>query len=425
MSRALIAVEVVALAWAIGLATFTALAFVLYLAGVRYPEAVWPALALALVIVGVAGLFLGRSRARHLGPSGGLLPWIMGAGIVALPTTYAFWLAFSAPIYGWDGWAIWALKARMIDAGGPPLSYFHDPVTQFSHPGYPLNLPFAEAALFQVPGQWGTDLSALVGPICLMALLLLFAVGLNRLYGTTTALLGTLALGSVPAFLPQAASGFADVPLTMYVGASALYLLLWWKLRRTADALVFGLLCGAAIWTKREGLVLVALLLLAYLYAEFTRRPLRWRTALPVLASAALPLPWLAFLLVVHPIEGDFLPLTWRVFVTNIGRLPTILSGILHEMLSLDYWSTLWVMIVIVVLTHTRMTSMAWRLLLLLGVQIGVYAFFYVFSSWNPYTAHITASISRLLLQVVPLTVLLLIEVSSHSRSLIGTRALL
>ena len=40
----------------------------------------------------------------------------------------------------------------------------------------------------------------------------------------------------------------AVVPLALYLGAAALYLLLWWRQRRPVDAVLVGLLAGAAVF---------------------------------------------------------------------------------------------------------------------------------------------------------------------------------
>jgi hypothetical protein len=55
---------------------------------------------------------------------------------------------------------------------------------------------------------------------------------------------------------------------------------------------------------------------------------------------------------------------------------------------------------------------------LLLG-QFGIYVVAFVFSDWQPYTAHVQTSLDRLLVQAVPLALLLLIEATSPS---VGSR---
>src|SRR5436309_3306185 len=101
--------------------------------------------------------------------------------------------------------------------------------------GWALGLALFTTIFFRLPVSLGLSLAGLIGPACLAALLPLFYAGLTRLYGRTVAALATGALALVPALTLQAPGGDADVPLAMYAGASALYLLLWWRGRRHAD----------------------------------------------------------------------------------------------------------------------------------------------------------------------------------------------
>ena len=64
----------------------------------------------------------------------------------------------------------------------------------------------------------------------------------------------------------------------------------------------------------------------------------------------------------------------------------------------------------VLVVRRRRLSPCAWRLLLLLLGQLGVYGGIFIVSAWQPYTLHIQASLDRLYVQVVPAVVLLLIE---------------
>jgi hypothetical protein len=217
----------------------------------------------------------------------------------------------------------------------------------------------------------------------------------------------------------QASGGDADVPLAMYAGASALYLFLWWRRGRPTDALLMGLLAGGAAWTKKEGLPVALLLVLAYAAGEILRRDrglrARARTTLVVILGAvALPLPWLLFTHVVHPLPRDFLPLTPAVFVAHAGRLPYIATFFVLQMLAFTNWSLLWMALAgTLLLAARRLTPSGRGLLLLLVGQLGLYVVAFVFSDWQPYTAHLQTSLDRLLVQTVPVALLLLVEAMS------------
>ncbi len=435
--------EALGLAWALGMALFTALSFVLYVAGAPDGTAVVAAFVAALsgALVAVRAVWASRrgdARADVGAPAGrpfiAIVALALAGGRVALAVAQAGRTPFAA----YDAWSFWALKARMFALGGPRPGYFRDPLTLHTHPDYPLNLPLAEALFLRLPGALGVTLAASIGPACLAALLLLLYAGLTRLHGPTTAALATGTLSFVPALAAQAAGGDADVPLAMYAGGSALYLLLWWRLRRPADALLMGLLAGGALWTKKEGLPVAALLLTAYLTREALRAagPSGGHTVssrekgacaawgpLGVLAtSAVFPLPWLLFCRAVRPLGRDFLPLTPSVFLAHIDRLPHILALFALQTLDFANWSLLWVLLAVALpLAARRFPPPGRGLLLLLLGQIGVYALSFVFSDWQPYTAHVQTSLDRLLVQATPLALLLLVE-SIHALGAIGGR---
>lgn len=414
--------EIVGLGWALGLASFTSIGFTLYVSGLPYASAVIPALALALVAVVVGSRVLRAARRDDVvRENAAAVPiTVVGLGVAIAQVALAIWMALHSLFGGWDAWVIWAFKARMFAFGGPRPGYFHDPRALYEHPDYPLNIPLAGAALFRLPGTIGIHVAAIIAPACLASLLLIFFSGLTRLYGADMAALAVGALALVPLLTRNAALGYVDVPVAMYAGAANLHLVLWWRYRRIPDVVLMGLLVGGAIWTKKEGLGIAGLLLLVFIAAEASHRDVRpheriRNMALACGAAVLLPLPWLIFSRVVRPIGGDFLPLTPAVFVANTGRIPHILLSNVLELLNVVHWSVLWVMLTgLLVLAIRRLTVCGRLLLLLLVGHLVVYNMAYVFSNWEPYTAHIDTSLARLVLQIVPLGLLLLLE-SIHS----------
>ena len=410
------------------MALFTALSFVLYLVGVSGRIAVFLASVCAMCAVLLGAHALGTLRRDDRGASeetGWKGMFVAAAAVIAaaLQVAFAAWLAVRTPFSAVDAWSFWILKARMFALGGPRPGYFRDPLTLHTHPDYPLNVPLAAAAFLRVPGQAGVALAALIGPACLAALLLLLYGGLTRLYGRLTAALAVVTLSVVPEAPVQAASGNVDIPLALYVGATALYLLLWWRLRRPVDAVLMGLLAGGAAWTKKEGLPIALLLLGAYALGEVWRwhatrsaAKILWRVALrraaAVLAAAiVLPLPWTLFSHLTHPLARDFLPFTLAGFLAHAGRLPHIVAMFLLQPLAFENWSLFWVVLAaLLIAAARRLTPAAYGLLLLLLCQEGVYVISFVFSDWQPYTAHVRTSLDRLLMQAVPLALLLMVE---------------
>ncbi len=417
--------ELAGLCWALGMALYTSVYFLLYLFGLPLGLASAPALAIALV-----GTAMGARMARAARRSGDALdvpegttnhesPLVIagGVGLILLQVGVTLWVAMASLLRYDDAWTVWATKARLFLYSGPPPGYWHHQPYQ-SHPNYPLNLPLAEALCFRVPGPLGLSLAALVAPACLVALLLLFYAGLTRLYGRTIAVAGTAVLVSMPSLPQFAGYGYADVPVAMYGGGAALYLLLWRRARRRVDLLLMGLLAGGAIWTKKEGLPIALVVWLGLAVTEAARRaPFRARLA-PVLwatgAMLALPLPWLIFSLIARPVGSDFRPLTIAVFVANANRLPHIVARFAGETLDVSRWSAFWITLTALLVAAARRLSPRGRLLLaMLATQLAIYLVGYVFSDWRSYDDHIGSSLNRLMIQAVPLAVLVAVEAAN------------
>ncbi len=413
----------VALGWAVSLALFSVILFAFYLVHTPIAVATLISLGLTLVLVAVGAYVLCRARGargyqlRALDTERGVtMTTIAGLGIASTQVALSSWMAWHSPLAGYDAWALWSMKARMFAAGGPSLSYFT--VSSATHPEYPLNLPLAEAALFHISNTLGLQLAALIGPACLGALLLLFYCGLTRLYGRGAAAVATGLLSLVPILTTQASLGYADVPLTMYAGGASLYLLLWWRLRHSIDAVFMGILAGCAMWTKKEGSIIAALVVLAYCLGEMLPaerlRPKRLRNVAQVIVvTVALPLPWLLFTAVHHSPTSDFLPLTPHVFLAHVDRLPQILLFLMSQLTTFSEFGLFWVgLIGALILAARRLSRHGYGLLLILLGQLGIYAVSFVFSAWDPYIGHVTTALYRLVMQAVPLALLLLAEVT-------------
>jgi len=417
--------EAAGLSWALGTALFTAVYFVLYLA--RVPATATIALALIMavtvVVVGLRRLGTVRETTARAWPAAeeatSVRPVVLLChGICVVQVAVALWVATNSLLRHDDAWTVWAWKARMFALGNLPPDYFTSH-NWTAHPDYPLNLPLVESVFFRLPDPAGLTLASVVATVYLVALLLLFYTGLARLHGRAIAALAVGALALVPALPHFAGYGYADVPLAMYGGAAALYLLLWWRHRCPIDLVLMGLLGGGAIWTKKEGLPVALILLCAAavscVYWEggrpLTQRLRPWLAS--VLATVALPLPWLVFTRIVRPQGSDFWPITLATFAGHIDRLPTVLGYFLQETLSLDDWSLLWIVALVVVslaLAVRRLPLPTLVLLLMFLIQLGVYLVSYVFSYWTPYTLHIGSSLNRLVLQTVPLALLITVD---------------
>jgi len=185
-------------------------------------------------------------------------PYLTGAFIITTVLAIATMIVMSnaAPHGRWDAWCIWNLRARFLYLGGDNWQRVFDPVINWSHPDYPLLLPMTIARGWHYAGNASTTIAA--GVSIAFALAGTFAVAgvVGMLRGQTIGLLaGMLVIGS-KYFIRHGAYQYADTPLAFYF-ALALGLLLM-IVESTQDRsslwLLVGLFCGHAAWTKNEGL---------------------------------------------------------------------------------------------------------------------------------------------------------------------------
>jgi hypothetical protein len=203
-------------------------------------------------------------------------------------------VALTEPMWSNDFVAIWGFKGKTIHgAVGVPPRLFQDPSLGFSHPEYPLGLPFLYAGVSFLTGRWDDHAMALLFPVFQVATLLALSGWLRRRGASAeTALLAAAILAGFEPLYSAYMTGMADVPLSLglLLFGTALVDALDGEpgaLRRlaTASALIAA--------TKNEGLFFAAAgcaLALAFGGAR------RWKVALAALPTAlavhALHLAW-------------------------------------------------------------------------------------------------------------------------------------
>ena len=272
--------------------------------------------------------------------------------------------ALRNPLTDWDGRMTWFAQARFVrDARTVDATAIRDDRWFLTNRRYPLLMPLAQIAVQETLNL--SDDERTVRPLYatfLPVFLLLLWFGASRLAGVRPAALTVLAASVVPFFgfwnHGGAAGGYSDFPLGCFLGAGALLLLLG---RSSSAGLGAGLLLGAAVLTKREGVpAALACLAIGAAWALLTGRRDRGRWV----AAAALLLPALAVVAaagaffthwasgIVHDgwDEGYFAALTnretWRMF---LPRLTSALPRITRETLDLSQWSVLWVVLPLIV----------------------------------------------------------------------------
>ena len=185
--------------------------------------------------------------------------------VTALSAAASFALAVYREPHGkWDAFLIWNMHARFLFRSGTEwMDYFRSGL-DWTHPDYPYMLPLSIVRAWEYCG--GETLAA---PILIAALFTLLVAGLlwtalGALRNNEQGGLAAMLLAASPLFVLVGASQLADIPLSFFILGAIVVLFLHdrrAKPRATAIAMA-GLIAGLAAWTKNEGILFCALLLI-------------------------------------------------------------------------------------------------------------------------------------------------------------------
>jgi len=220
----------------------------------------------------------GAGDASNRGPDGGpggsgrwTRPVVAGAGLLLAASVVALGAVLREfqrqPHGGWDGWAVWNLKARFLFRDASGWWNLCSDLYQWIHPDYPLLLPATVARAWSYLGHEAAWVPRGLALFYTAATVWLIWAGVRRLIGPGQAVLAGLLLLAHAKGVLHGASQYADTPLGFYFLLSLLLVALHDAApppRRASGLLVLaGLAAGLAAWTKNEGLLFALALLLA------------------------------------------------------------------------------------------------------------------------------------------------------------------
>ncbi|MBX3277928.1 MAG: hypothetical protein KF868_08000 [Acidobacteria bacterium] len=335
--------------------------------------------------------------------------WIdrIGAVVIALQCLVVAWASVRLAL-GYDGLFIWEFKAQLVHRSGGrmPVEYFGESPWQFTHPNYPLFLPFVESWFYGWMGRVEQGWVKLVSPLFYFAVVGLLVSGGARLGARRWGIAAAMLFFFIPWAVLRTTAGEADLPLAAVYLAAALYLLEYAKTGDGRLPAAAGVISALLPWVKRDGMVLWACLLIAVMLLTVVRREWR-RFALP---GAVWLVCWGVFLSLVKANEQPvFLPVSPGTAAANIDRAPIIARAIFDEMTNWRSWSLVWVLPVlglVQVIAGARQRRLTLLWLLLIVAPVTLYGSIYIFSAWEPFTGHIGSSLGRLLLHVAPVALL-------------------
>jgi hypothetical protein len=202
-----------------------------------------------------------------------LLPGVGLAIMVGLFITAFAGVVELNPQGGWDAFSIWNLRARFL-LHTATWKFAVTPFPVGAHMEYPLLLSSVVARGWTYGGSPSPNVPIATAFVFAVGLVLLLVSTLALARGASAGLLAGVILLASPAFMTQAPSEYADVPLAFFFLA-ALALITQGRTSRCLS--LAGVFAGFAAWTKNEGALVVVALAAALIVSAW--RSTGWRSA--------------------------------------------------------------------------------------------------------------------------------------------------
>ena len=205
--------------------------------------------------------------------------------------------------YSWDGIAIWGVKGYGIASEGTILA-----ASEWGQTGtaFPMNIPI-QIAIYKLLSGDLLPGSKLIFPLFFASLLLgTYRVLKELRVSYLVSSLGIFILATTPIVFQHATIAYTNLPFTFYICMGAFWGLRGLQQEKMTEIVFAGLLMALASWTRPEGIVLVASLLMLLTLVQILRRRKVvhvFYAAVPVLLIMA---PWFFFTALHGTITEEF-----------------------------------------------------------------------------------------------------------------------
>ena len=343
----------------------------------------------SLIVFCAAALIARRQNGPVARPN--TTPHVLDLVTIFTIVCYALY-ATLAPVWEWDFWAIWGLKARtFLEIGGIDWHFLESRWNTFAHPDYPLLVPLNYDFVALLNGGWS---DRWLGLICVAWAVALALVVRSLAARETTPFFAALLTTVIAALGFSRYVGLAEGALIAFGGAGVLFV---------RAALLDGddvawrhaaLMLGFAANCKNEGLAL----LVAVTIAVVATSRARFFKLIPAYALAA---PWL-ILRALHTLPTDIVE--GSTISRLLARLPYVHQILLFlaEQLTKPWF---WIAILIGILVAPAVLRYRERFIFLVTAIQGLFFVVVYFITPNGLRWHVQSSWPRLTAQLaVPIT---------------------
>lgn len=157
---------------------------------------------------------------------------------------------------------------------------------------YPILIPLSYSYAYLAAGWENEYLANAIATLLSLACLPAAYVLGREWRGKRVGLLAALLLALTPFYSRWASAGYVDLPMAFFYTLAAVFALRLWRTGNLRDALVAGILVGAACWTKNAALIGVVLLAAWLLWGMIHRRTGWLAAAVCLIACGVVAAPW-------------------------------------------------------------------------------------------------------------------------------------
>lgn len=299
------------------------------------------------------------------------------------------------PLYHVDVYSIWLLKAKAFFIyGGFPLNFLK--TIGYSHPQYPVLLPFLYSLVYQVIGEVNElYLLALYPHIYLLILYLAYQLFLKLRITKTRSLFFVYLYSMFSPLLAQAGrehAGMADIVLTLiyWIAVHVAYQIVIKQKKRLIWVIVF--LVSVASQIKFEGIFLIWII---WFLPISKKKRFFWS-----LLSGVPAVVWI-YLRSYLKIPGDY-GVGLAAVNQIMPELLVVIKGIVAEMLNIKNWYVFWIAFWTVIIIQKSKDKFVMKvieptILLMAGSFIIMYFLIQLDTA-----AQVSSSIDRIMLQLSP-----------------------
>jgi hypothetical protein len=240
------------------------------------------------------------------------------------------------------------------------------------------------------------------------------ALALTRTIGQAS--LGSVVLMASPGFVSMGPSLIADIPVSYFIFASSILMFLFSARKKFELLILSGFMAGLAGWTKNEGLLFIAVSIIALVVASPKNIG---RSLLYYLAGLAIPMAVVFYFKSIAP-PNDLINNTSGKFIENITDFTRYWVIIKSFALGIFNSNTIILLIYAVIMSdyllpNHRQGACAITTILLLQL-LGYCAIFVI--TPNDLMWHLGKSLDRLILQILPLGLFLCFSFISDPESI-------